>query len=107
VAGGTGACSISAQGVGPFDRVTGGIALVNLFSAGVAARLRQSAPARLDAIEAAWSAIGALVAEPGGSGPLAGIDRIAYPQPNGGESGGDAGGDAEGTAADAGMPPKG
>jgi DNA-binding MurR/RpiR family transcriptional regulator len=74
---------ISAQGVGPFDSVTGGIALANLLSAGVAARLRQTAPARLDAIEAAWSAIGALVAEPGGSGPLPGIDRIAHPQANG------------------------
>jgi DNA-binding MurR/RpiR family transcriptional regulator len=70
---------ISAQGVGPFDSVTGGIALANLLCAGVAARLRQTAPARLDAIEAAWSSIGALVAEPGGNGPLAGVDRIAYP----------------------------
>jgi DNA-binding MurR/RpiR family transcriptional regulator len=74
---------ISAQGVGPFDSVTGGIALANLLSASVAARLRQTAPARLDAVEAAWSAIGALVAEPGGSGPLTGIDRIAYLQGNG------------------------
>jgi DNA-binding MurR/RpiR family transcriptional regulator len=98
---------ISAQGVGPFDSMTGGIALVNLFSAGVAARLRQSAPARLDAIEAAWSAIGALVAEPGGSGPLAGIDRIAYPQPNGDEAGEDVAAEAETLAADAGVPPAG
>jgi DNA-binding MurR/RpiR family transcriptional regulator len=74
---------ISAQGVGPFDSVTGGVALANVLIAGVAARLRQTAPARLDAIEAAWSAVGALVAEPGGSGPLAGIDRIAHPRVNG------------------------
>jgi DNA-binding MurR/RpiR family transcriptional regulator len=81
---------ISAQGVGPFDSVTGGIALVNLLNAGVAARLRQTAPARLDAIEAAWSSTGALVAEPGGGGPLAGVDRIAYRQPDGEETGGPA-----------------
>jgi DNA-binding MurR/RpiR family transcriptional regulator len=74
---------ISAQGVGPFDSVIGGVALANVLIAGVAARLRQSAPARLDAIEAAWSAVGALVAEPGGSGPLAGIDRITHPHGNG------------------------
>jgi DNA-binding MurR/RpiR family transcriptional regulator len=67
---------ISAQGVGPFDSVTGGVALANVLVAGVAARLRQTAPARLDAIEAAWSAVGALVAEPGGGNPLPGIDRL-------------------------------
>jgi len=76
---------ISAHGVGPFDSVTGGIALANVLIAGVAARLRQSAPSRLDAIEAAWSTLGALVAEPGGSGPLTGIDRITYARPNGAE----------------------
>lgn len=86
---------ISAHGVGPFDSVTGGIALANVLVAGVAARLRQSAPARLDAIEAAWSTLGALVAEPGGSGPLAGVDRITYPHPNGAEEApGRAGSDA-------------
>ncbi len=74
---------ISAHGVGPFDSVTGGIALANVLIAGVAARLRQSAPARLDAVEAAWSAMDALVAEPGGKGPLTGIDRISLPHPNG------------------------
>jgi DNA-binding MurR/RpiR family transcriptional regulator len=78
---------ISAQGVGPFDSVTGGIALANLLCAGVAARLRQSAPARLDAIEAAWSSIGALVAEPGGNGPLAGSDRLSHPEADGEEPG--------------------
>lgn len=75
---------IAAQGVGPFDSVTGGIALANVLSAGVAARLRQTAPARLDAIEAAWTAVGALVAEPGGTSPLPGIDRIT--PPNSGDS---------------------
>jgi len=67
---------ISARGVGPFDSLTGGVALANLLVAGVAARLRQSAPARLDAIETAWNATGALVAEPGGNSPLPGVERI-------------------------------
>jgi DNA-binding MurR/RpiR family transcriptional regulator len=83
-----GACAaetffISAHGVGPFDSVTGGIALANVLVAGVAARLRQSAPARLDAIEEAWSTLGALVAEPGGGGPLSGMDRLTHPRSNG------------------------
>jgi hypothetical protein len=56
-------------------------------SPGVAARLRQSAPARLDAIEAAWSAVRALIAEPGGHGPLAGIDRITHPHGDDGVDG--------------------
>jgi DNA-binding MurR/RpiR family transcriptional regulator len=67
---------ISARGVGPFDSLTGGVALANAVVNAVAARLRQSAPARLDAIEAAWNATGALVAEPGGSSPLPGVERI-------------------------------
>ena len=79
VAGAAESFFISAQGVGPFDSVTGGVALANALIAGVAARLRQSAPARLDAIEEAWSAVRALIAEPGGNGPLAGIDRISHP----------------------------
>ncbi len=70
---------ISAQGVGPFDSVIGGLALANVLIAGVSARLRQTAPPRLDAIEAAWSAVDALLAEPGGNGPLAGIDRLGSP----------------------------
>lgn len=67
---------ISARGVGPFDSVTGGIALANVLVTAVAARLRQSAPARLDAIEAAWNASGALVAEPGGNSPLPGMEMF-------------------------------
>ncbi len=74
---------ISARGVGPFDSVTGGMALANVLIAGVAARLRQSARARLDVTEAAWSTLGALDAEAGGSGPLTGMDRIALPRSNG------------------------
>jgi DNA-binding MurR/RpiR family transcriptional regulator len=61
---------IAAQGIGPFDSMTGAMALANVLVAGVAARLRQSAAARLDAIEASWSATRALVAEPGVVSPL-------------------------------------
>ena len=68
-----------ARGVGPFDSLSGGIALANVIVAAVAARLRQSAPARLDAIEAAWTASGALVAEPGGTSPLPGLERMTDP----------------------------
>jgi DNA-binding MurR/RpiR family transcriptional regulator len=58
---------IAAQGVGPFDSMTGGMALANALVAGVAARLRATAVDRLDAIEAAWTATTALTAEPNGS----------------------------------------
>jgi len=79
VAGAAESFFISAQGVGPFDSVIGGMALANVLIAGVAARLRQSARTRLDAIEAGWSAVSALIAEPGGHSPLAGIDSITRP----------------------------
>lgn len=62
---------VSASGVGPFDSMTGALALANLLSAAAAARLRSSAAARLDAVEQAWGDLGALVAEPGGAEPLA------------------------------------
>jgi len=55
---------MAAEGVGPFDSLVGVIALANALVGGVAARLRQSATSRLDAIEAAWTATNALVAEP-------------------------------------------
>lgn len=55
---------VAAQGVGPFDSLVGILALENALIAGVAARLRQTATTRLDAIEAAWEAIDALVAAP-------------------------------------------
>jgi DNA-binding MurR/RpiR family transcriptional regulator len=58
---------IAAQGIGPFDSMTGGMALANALVAGVAARIRSSAVDRLDAIEAAWTATTALTAEPNGS----------------------------------------
>jgi DNA-binding MurR/RpiR family transcriptional regulator len=57
-------CIVAAQGVGPFDSLVGVLALVNALIAGVAARLRQSAASRLDAIEAAWESIDALVTAP-------------------------------------------
>ncbi len=47
---------VAARGVGPFDSYTATMALVHALAAGVAARLRRSATARLDAIEHAWSA---------------------------------------------------
>ncbi len=53
--------TVCARGVGPFDSYVGGHALVNLLAAGVAARLRRSAAARLDAVEAAWAEAGDLV----------------------------------------------
>jgi DNA-binding MurR/RpiR family transcriptional regulator len=63
---------VAAQGVGPFDSLVGALALVNALVAGVAARLRQSATSRLDAIEAAWEATGALLSEAGlGAGSAA------------------------------------
>jgi DNA-binding MurR/RpiR family transcriptional regulator len=54
---------VSARGVGPFDSMTGAMALANLLGSAVAVRLRDSAAARLDAIEMAWSAARALVAD--------------------------------------------
>jgi DNA-binding MurR/RpiR family transcriptional regulator len=57
----------SARGVGPFDSMTGGIALANLIASSVAVRLRDTAAARLDAIEIAWTDSDALVAEPNGT----------------------------------------
>ncbi len=61
---------VAASGVGPFDSMTGAMSLANLLVGATAARLRQSATRRLDAIEAAWGSLTALVAEPGGSEPL-------------------------------------
>ena len=52
---------VAAAGAGPFDSHVGTLALGNALVAGVAARLRTTAAGRLDAVEAAWSATGALV----------------------------------------------
>lgn len=45
---------LSAGAVGPFDSHVGTLALLNLFVTEVAGRLRDTAPARLDRVEAAW-----------------------------------------------------
>jgi DNA-binding MurR/RpiR family transcriptional regulator len=65
---------VTAQGVGPFDSMTGILALANAVAAAVAARLRQSAVSRLDAVEGAWHEVGALVIDREGDGlrPAAG-----------------------------------
>ncbi len=60
----------AARGVGPFDSLTGALAVTNALVAAAAVRLRTSATARLDAMEAAWSATRMLVeSDPRPSGP--------------------------------------
>jgi DNA-binding MurR/RpiR family transcriptional regulator len=88
---------VAAQGVGPFDSMVGALALVNALVAAVAARLRQTATARLDAIEAAWMGTNVLVADPGGISPLASFGKhpeIQHQHPDGVSSGGVSGGSA-------------
>ncbi len=58
---------MSAEGVGPFDSMTAGVALANALVVGVSARVRDTATSRLDAIEAAWRGTRSLVADPDGS----------------------------------------
>lgn len=53
----------TATGMGPFDSHVGILALGNALVADVALRLRTTATTRLDAIEAAWHAAGALTDE--------------------------------------------
>jgi DNA-binding MurR/RpiR family transcriptional regulator len=55
---------IAAHGAGPFDSMTGGLALVNVLVAAVSVRLRHSASTRLDAVEAAWQATEAVTGAP-------------------------------------------
>ena len=52
---------VRAAGVGPFDSHVGTVSVGNALVAAVAARLRSSATTRLDKIEAAWAASGALL----------------------------------------------
>jgi DNA-binding MurR/RpiR family transcriptional regulator len=52
---------VAASGVGPFDSHVGTLALANSLVTGVAATLRSTATRRLDRVEAAWQACGALV----------------------------------------------
>ena len=47
---------VAARGAGPFDSHTATMAVTHALTAGVAARLRRSAAARLDAVERAWAA---------------------------------------------------
>ncbi len=72
--------TIAAEGVGPFDSMTSGVALANALVAGVAVRVRAKAASRLDRVEAAWTATGALLHDPTGSvrrpsGPAGRLDR--------------------------------
>jgi DNA-binding MurR/RpiR family transcriptional regulator len=46
---------VAARGVGPFDSHVGTLSLLQALAAGVAARLRRSATARLDAVERSWA----------------------------------------------------
>ena len=57
----TAAFTVAAEGAGVFDSHVGTLALANALVTGAAARLRRSATGRLDAVEAAWRAAGALV----------------------------------------------
>jgi DNA-binding MurR/RpiR family transcriptional regulator len=54
------AFAVSGEGAGPFDSHIGALALFNALVAGVAAKLRSTATKRIDAIESAWSEVGAL-----------------------------------------------
>lgn len=55
------AFAVSAEGAGPFDSHVGTLALVNALVTAVAARLRTSATARIDALESHWHTSGALL----------------------------------------------
>jgi DNA-binding MurR/RpiR family transcriptional regulator len=52
---------VRAEAIGPFDSHVGTLALANVLTAAVAARLRETATERLDRIETAWQETGALV----------------------------------------------
>jgi DNA-binding MurR/RpiR family transcriptional regulator len=53
--------TVAAEGAGVFDSHVGTLALANALVTGTAGRLRRTATRRLDAVEAAWHAAGALV----------------------------------------------
>ncbi len=55
------AFAVTAEGAGPFDSHVGTLALVNALVTGVAARLRESATTRVDALESRWRESGALL----------------------------------------------
>jgi DNA-binding MurR/RpiR family transcriptional regulator len=52
--------TVAAEGAGPFDSHVGTLALANALTSAVAHRLRRPAAARLDQVEQAWEATGAL-----------------------------------------------
>lgn len=52
--------TVAAEGTGPFDSHVGTLALVNALTSAVAHRRRRPAAARLDRVEQAWEATGAL-----------------------------------------------
>ena len=52
------------EGAGPFESHLGVLAIGNALVAGVAARLRRSAMERIDGVEDAWRAVGAVVDSP-------------------------------------------
>jgi DNA-binding MurR/RpiR family transcriptional regulator len=54
----------AAEGAGPFDSHLGVLAIGNALVAGLAARLRHSATERIDGVEDAWQAAGAVVDRP-------------------------------------------
>jgi DNA-binding MurR/RpiR family transcriptional regulator len=54
------AFAVAGDGAGPFDSHIGALGLFNALVAGVAAKLRATATKRIDAIESAWSKVGAL-----------------------------------------------
>ncbi len=80
----------AARGVGPFDSLTGAMALANAVGAAVAVRLRPTATGRLDAIEDAWATNDMLVAAPGGRSPLGTTtsDERTAPSPESGDGSG-------------------
>ena len=55
------AFTVAAEGAGPFDSHVGTLTLANALVTGVAGRLRHSATARLDRLEAEWRDAGALL----------------------------------------------
>jgi DNA-binding MurR/RpiR family transcriptional regulator len=59
----TASFAVAAEGAGPFDSHLGALAVCNALVAGVADKLRASATARIDGIEAGWHEAGALVDE--------------------------------------------
>ena len=55
---------VAAEGTGPFDSHLGVLAVGNALVAGLAARLRHTATERIDGVEDAWRATGAVVDRP-------------------------------------------